>query len=172
METQFSRSRIISGVVLILLGVLFLSYQIAPAWWEWLQLAVSWPLLVIGGGLLFLILGLLTNTPNLAVPACIVGGIGGLLYWQNATGNWESWAYVWTLIPGFAGIGIILSGLLSGQKILQALENGTGAIFSSLIMFAIFGSFLGGMSTLGIYWPVLLIVAGLVVLLRALIRKS
>jgi hypothetical protein len=43
----------------------------------------------------------------MAVAACIIGGIGGILYWQSYTGDWASWAYVWTLIPGFSGIGII-----------------------------------------------------------------
>ncbi len=170
METH-PRSRVVSGLLLIILGLLFLSYQIMPGWWGWLRLDVSWPLIVIGVGVLFLVMGLLTGTPGLAVPACLIGGIGGLLYWQNRTGNWDSWAYVWTLIPGFVGVGVILSGLLGGSKIREALEGGLWTILTSLVMFAIFGSFLGGLDIFGVYWPVLLIVAGLLVFFRALIKR-
>ena len=42
---------------------------------------------------------LLTGQPGMLVPACIVGGIGGMLYWQNLTGDWASWSYSWSLIP-------------------------------------------------------------------------
>jgi hypothetical protein len=170
METH-PRARVASGILLILLGLLFLSYQMMPGWWDWLRLDISWPLIVIGVGLLFLVFGLLTGTPALAVPACVISGIGALLYWQNATGNWGSWAYVWTLIPGFVGVGVILAGLLGGSRIREALEGGSWSIFTSLVMFAIFGSFLGGLNILGIYWPVLLIVAGVLVMARALIRR-
>jgi hypothetical protein len=42
------------------------------------------------------------------------------------TNNWESWAYAWTLIPGFAGIGIywpVLIILLGLWMILRSLFN-------------------------------------------------
>jgi len=106
----------------------------------------------------------------MAVPACIVGGIGCLLYWQNATGNWESWAYAWTLIPGFLGVGILLAGLLEG-RLRQSLDSGIFFIVISLVMFAIFGSFLGGLQIFGLYWPVLLILFGLWMLVRTLFRS-
>ena len=106
----------------------------------------------------------------MAVPACIVGGIGGLLYWQNATGNWESWAYAWTLIPGFVGVGIVLSGLLGGE-IRQSVSGGGWLILISLVLFTIFGSFFGALGIVGDYWPVLLILLGLLILIRSLFRS-
>jgi len=160
------RSSLAGGLVLILLGVLFLAVQLMPG----LQLWFSWPLIIVGVGVLLLILGLVTGAPDMAVPACIVGGIGGLLYWQNSTGNWESWAYAWTLIPGFVGVGIVLSGLLGGKP-RQPVREGGGLILISLVLFTVFGSFLGGLSLLGPYWPVLLIVLGLWVLVRPLFRS-
>ena len=160
------RSSLAGGLVLILLGVLFLAVQLMPG----LQLWFSWPLIIVGVGVLLLILGLVTGVPGLAVPACIVGGIGGLLCWQNSTGNWESWAYAWTLIPGFVGVGTVLSGLLGGET-RQSVRGGGGLILISLVLFAVFGSFLGGLNLLGPYWPVLLIVLGLWVLIRPLFRS-
>src|SRR5690606_17133161 len=138
----------------------------------WLNIEVGWPLIVIGVGVFLFIFGLLVGAPGMSIPACIVGGIGALLYWQNATGNWASWAYVWTLIPGFVGIGIILNGLLGGDKLRDALEGGGWLLIISLILFAVFGSTLGGVNILGPYWPALLILAGLLILARALLRRS
>ena len=160
------RSSLAGGLVLILLGVWFLVAQLVPG----LQIWFSWPLSIVGVGALLLVIGLLTGVPAMAVPACIVGGIGGLLYWQNATGNWESWAYAWTLIPGFVGVGIVLSGLLGGEA-RQAMRGGGWLILISLVLFTVFGSFFGGLGLLGPYWPVLLILLGLLIIVRSLFRS-
>ncbi len=160
------RSSLAGGSILILVGVLFLVVQLVPG----LQLWVSWPLIIIAVGTLLLTIGLLTGISALAIPACIVGGIGGLLYWQNASGDWESWAYVWTLIPGFVGVGTILSGLFGGE-VRQSLGVGGWLILISLVLFAVFGSFLGKTGLLGTYWPVLLIAMGLLLLARPLFQS-
>ena len=160
------KSSLVVGLVLILLGAWFLVVQLVPG----LQIWFSWPLIVVSVGVFLLLLGLLTGAPGLAVPACIVGGIGGLLYWQNATGNWESWSYMWTLIPGFVGVGVVLSGML-GRDGLQAMRGGGSLILISLVLFAIFGSFFGALGMVGDYWPVLLIALGLLMLGRSLFRS-
>ena len=165
MDSQ-RRSSVAGGLVLILLGALFLAVQWVPG----LQLWFSWPLIIIGIGVLLLIVGLLTGVPAMAMPACIVGGIGGLLYWQNATGNWESWAYAWTLIPGFVGVGMVLSGLLGGDT-RQMISGGGWLILISLVLFAVFASFFGALGLVGSYWPVLLIGLGLLVLAQSLFRS-
>ena len=164
------RSNLVVGLLLILLGVWFIAVQFVPELRAWMDIEYAWPLIIVGVGVLLLVIGLLTGAPAMAVPACIVGGIGGLLYWQNATGNWESWAYMWTLIPGFVGVGVVLSALLGGET-RQALSGGAWLILISLVLFAVFGSFLGGLGLLGPYWPVLLIALGLLALLRPLFRS-
>ena len=160
------RSSLAAGLVLILLGAWFLAVQFVPGLQAWF----SWPLIIVGVGVFLLILGLLTGAPGLAVPACIVGGIGGLLYWQDATGNWESWAYAWTLIPGFVGVGVVFAGLLGGEG-RQAVRGGGTLILISLVLFAVFGSFFGALGMVGDYWPVLLIALGLLMLVRPLFRS-
>jgi hypothetical protein len=115
-------------------------------------------LIVIGVGALFL-LGALVGTPPLAVPGSVIAGIGGILYYQNVTGDWASWAYIWALIPGFAGIGTILMGLLTPGGRRNVREGGRLVVIS-LVMFLIFGAFFGGLGRLGQYWPVLLIGIG------------
>jgi hypothetical protein len=163
------RSALVGGIVLILLGILFLAGQIIPGLWDWVG-PLSWPLIVVGVGVFLLLIGLASNAPGMAVPACIVGGIGLLLYWQNATGNWESWAYAWTLIPGFVGVGTLLMGLWTGQW--KTIRGGLWSVLVSLILFVIFSSFFGGPFGLGKYWPVLLIVLGLLSLGRIFVRQK
>jgi hypothetical protein len=165
------RTGLIGGTLLILLGVWFLLVQYVPEFEGLLNIEFSWPLFVIGAGVVLLILGLLTGEPGMAVPACIVGGIGVLLYYQNQTGDWASWAYAWTLIPGFAGVGAILAGLL-GDKPKQSVRDGVNLIIISAVMFVIFSSFLGGQNLLGPYWPVLLILLGVWFLIQPLFRRK
>jgi hypothetical protein len=145
--------------------------QLVPGLEGLFNIEYSWPLFVIAIGVVLFIVGLLSGTPGMAVPACIVGGIGTLLYYQNATGNWASWAYAWTLIPGFAGIGAILAGLL-GDNPSKSYRDGLNLIVISAIMFLIFGSFLGGLNLLGQWWPLLLILLGAWLLIRPLFRKA
>jgi hypothetical protein len=165
---QSRRFALVFGVVLILLGILFLAGQILPGLWGWVG-ELTWPLIVVGVGVLLLVIGVAANAPGMAVPACIVGGIGCLLYWQNATGDWASWAYAWALIPGFVGVGTILMGLWSGQG--KPVREGAWTVLVSLILFAIFGSFFGGLFGLGKYWPVLLILLGLLSLGQYFFRQ-
>ncbi len=169
--SHHQRSNIALGLLLILAGTAFLASQFYPDLAIWRYFAFSWPWWVIGAGALLLVLGLLVGAPGMAVPAVIVAGIGGLLYWQNATDSWGSWAYVWTLIPGFVGLGIMLESLLEG-KFRSGLREGGSLVVISAILFVVFASFLGGPLLLRSYWPVVLILVGLWFIVRSLLRRS
>ena len=135
------RANLAIGILLIIFGGWFLSTEIYPPLKDVINIDTSWPLIVIGVGMLLLILGLIIRVPDLAVPACIVSGIGGILYWQNDTGNWESWSYAWALIPGFVGVGIILARIL-GDNAPHAYREGFRLILISLALFIAFFLFL------------------------------
>ena len=167
---HYQRSNLAVGLILILIGAWFLAIQIFPNLRVWLNLSLSWPVIVIGAGALLLLIGLLAGAPGMAVPAFIVGGIGGLLYYQDLTGNWSSWAYAWTLIPGFAGAGVILSGLL-GNRPKRSLGEGLNLIVISLVLFLVFAAFLGGPNLFGPFWPLLIILLGLWLIIRPLFRR-
>jgi hypothetical protein len=170
METS-RRSGLVGGLILILVGGAFLAAQFVPGLREWFRAADSWPLIVIGVGGLMLVLAVALSTPPLAVPGCIVGGIGCLLFYQNATGNWESWAYAWTLIPGFVGFGVMLAALMQGQS-RKGITAGLWLMLISLLGFFVFGSFMG-LGRFSPYWPVLLVLGGLLILGQTLFgRKS
>lgn len=167
--TPKNRSNLVIGGLLIFLGIVLLLGQWMPGLRAWLGDVFDWPFIVVGVGLFLLVMGLLTRTPAMAVPACIVGGIGLLLFWQNATGNWDSWTYAWTLIPGFVGVGILLAGFLGGDT-RESSSAGLWLITISLILYAVFGSFLGGWGQLWRYWPAVLILLGLSILVRSFLQ--
>ena len=168
------RSRLTVGVLLVALGVGFLVLQLMPGLADWFRVTLSWPLIIVGVGVLVLVVGLLSAAPETAIGACVVAGIGGILYYQNLTGNWESWAYAWTLIPGFTGVGMVIAGLL-GSRVPRSISRGLNQIIASVILFLIFGSIFGpifgGFSFLGPYWPLLLVAAGLLIIIRALLHR-
>ncbi|MEA2008003.1 MAG: hypothetical protein U9O54_02700 [Chloroflexota bacterium] len=161
------RTSIIGGALLILIGGALLAVQILPNFY----IPFSWPWIVIGVGLFLFALGAATGEPGMAIPACIVGGIGGILAYQNVTGDWASWSYIWALIPGFVGVGILLAKLLGGEKDTSLWDIGW-LILISLILFTVFGSFFGDLGVVGDYWPVLLILLGLGLLVRPFLRRN
>jgi hypothetical protein len=165
-----TRSNWALGVILILVGGWFLAIQIAPDLNDWFWDIFDWPYIIIAVGVFLLLFGILAGTPGLSVPASIVTGIGGILAYQNTTGNWESWAYIWTLIPGFVGIGVILSALL-GDGGNEGIRSGLTLVFISAIMFLIFSSIMGA-NPLGAWWPILLILLGVWLLIQPFFRRK
>ena len=164
------RSNIVLGLILVLVGAWFLAQQFFPELRLWESLNLDWPFYAVLFWIFLLLVALLLGAPGLAVPATVVAGIGALLYWQESTGNWESWAYAWTLIPGFVGLGLILAGLLEGN-LRAGLRRGGGLVVLSVILFAVFASTLGGPEWLGAYWPALLILIGAWFIVRAFLRR-
>ncbi|GJM40232.1 MAG: hypothetical protein DHS20C20_05140 [Ardenticatenaceae bacterium] len=153
------QSSIIIGTILIIVGVLFLLAQFFPNLIPHFDMSQQWPLIVVAvGGLL--LLSALFGTPELAIPGSIVTGIGGILYVQNLTNTWSSWSYVWALIPGFVGIGLLIAGTL-GHERRRSWREGSRLILISGVMFVIFGAFFNGLGNIGQYWPILLIGLGL-----------
>ena len=161
-----NRSSLILGILLILFGGWLVVTRQVPALQDWLENNFSWPMWTIGAGLLVLLIGLITGAPGMAVPASIIAGIGGILYYQNSTGDFGSWSYMWALIPGFVGIGTILAGLL-GENTRANLAHGLNLMAISTVLFLVFGTFFGGLAILGDYGAaILLILLGLYVLAR------
>ncbi len=108
----------------------------------------------------------------MAIPAAIVTGIGCILYVQDVNEDFLSWSYMWTLIPGFVGVGLILTGLL-GENTRKNISSGVNLIVISAVLFLIFGTLLGGLSILGPYGPAILLIAlGVYILARGFLRPK
>lgn len=161
------RKGIVGGIILILLGLLFLASELYPqifSFWDW-------PFIIIGLGGVFLLWAILAGTGGLAVPGAILTGIGAILYYQNLTGDWASWSYIWAIIPGFVGLGVIISGIINGN-FKEAFTGGLTLLVISGVLFFAFGSAFGLEHELVKYWPVLLIVLGLIALVRVIFPRN
>ena len=167
---RLNRTQLALGILLVLLGVWFIAVRQVPVLQPFANLTWDWPFYVIGAGVALLLIGLVTGAPRMAIPAAIVAGIGGVLYYQNVSQDWESWEFMWTLVPGFVGVGTILAGLF-GDGLRQNFGRGINLIVISAVLFLVFAVIFNRISILGNYGvAVLLIVLGLYVIGRGLIR--
>ncbi len=127
------------GMVLIVLGALFLLGQVVDFGdiiGNW-----GWPFFIILPGLLMLIWSIIggKSVSGLAIPGSIVTTVGLILFFQNATDRYESWAYAWGLITAAAGFGRYLQSSLNGDAAGRA--QGLQAARVGLILFVGFGAF-------------------------------
>ena len=167
-----NRSNLVLGLLLIVVGGWLIATRQVPALQEWLDDNFIWPMYTIVAGLLILLIGLFTGNPGMGIPASIVAGIGGILYYQEVNSDYSSWSYMWALIPGFVGVGEILTGLL-GDNTRHNLSRGLRKIVISAVLFLVFATLFGGLSILGTYGaPILIILLGLYILARGFLRRS
>ena len=167
-----NRSNLALGIILLAVGGWLLVSRQVPEIQEWLSDHSTGSIYTIGAGILILLIGLITNAPGMAVPASIVAGIGGILYYQEVNSAYASWSYMWTLIPGFVGVGSILTGIL-GENSRRNFKSGFRLLVISAVMFVIFGSFLGGLELFSEFvLPIILIALGLYVLARGFMRGN
>ncbi len=152
------------GGLLMLLGVLWLVAQFVD-----LNLgALFWPWWVILPGLALLAWGLLArdnSSLGLSIAGSIVTMTGLLLFFQQLTGQFQTWAYAWALVaPGGVALGTILYGIKANDS--ARLRDGTRLLGISAAIFAVgflFFEVIIGLSGFGLgfwAWPSLLIVVG------------
>jgi hypothetical protein len=163
------------GVILIGLGLVFLLGSIFRInIWGFL-----WPFIILAAGAMFFA-GMAAggrSTGALAIPGSIITTIGLILLVQNIFGIWATWSYAWGLIISGVGVGLLIFSSWSGIPELRYV--GRIVIMVGLALFFIFGIFfelgaalLGMRSPGGLFWPVLLILAGLYVLVgRPLLQR-
>jgi hypothetical protein len=162
------------GLVLVVVGVFFLIMRL----FEIDLSTYGWPLYVIIPGLTLLIVGFVSLGTGALVPGGIVTITGLILAAQNATGDWASWAYAWTLVvPGGAGLGLFMQGLRVHDP--KQVRLGRNLMFWAALMFMIgfvifesifniSGQDFGIVSRAAL--PVLLIIIGVTLLLRSMQR--
>ncbi len=166
-----NRSQLALGLILILLGALFIAQRQVPVLGQWLGMYLAWPFNMITIGVGLFLMGLLFGSPGMAIPAAIVSGIGCIFIYQNAYNDPASWSFMWTLIPGFVGVGTIFAGTLSRDT--SQARSGLNLIVISAISFVVFAAIFGRLGILGPYGPAaLLILVGLWFLARGFINRS
>lgn len=160
------RKGFVAGILLIVLGGFFLAAQLMPEIFGY----IFWPFILVGIGGVFLLSALLTRTGGLAIPGSILLGLGGIFYYQTMTNDWSSWSYIWTLIPGFVGIGVIIAGLLSRNGA-RFDSGGLVLVAISAMGFMLFGGMFSLYLDFSTMWPIFLIGMGVITLFGALFRK-
>ena len=160
-RNNMRRTNLTWGIILLGLGAAFLLNQFFPALFNWF----SWPWIMIVIGILFATAALINRVGGLMVPGVILIGVGGIFLYQVQTDNPSMWSYAWGLMLAFAGLGIIIGGLID-YHMRPARRYGAVMVVAGLVFFAIFGAFDIDPGILR-FWPVLLILFGLWVLYQA-----
>jgi hypothetical protein len=176
MGDRQNRSRIVVGAILVLLGLFFLFSQFLNTVFHIRIGEFTWPLLILIPGILLYLLAFASDEKagrSLVVVGSIVTAVGLLLFFQNVTDLWATWAYAWAFIfPTSVGLGQIVYGSLRGQKDLMR-EGWNLAKVGGIILLAGFTFFelLIGVSGFrffglrGFCFPAVLIIGGLLFIL-------
>jgi hypothetical protein len=163
------------GIVLVVVGLFFLAVRLANVDLG----AYGWPLFIVIPGLTLLIVGFVSLGTGAAIPGGILTMVGLVLAYQNSSGNWASWIYVWPLVaPGGVGVGLFLQGMRDRNQGL--IKQGRSLIVIAFLIFMIgfvfFESILHLTGTdYGLFGkvalPGLLVVIGVALLVRSLQRS-
>jgi hypothetical protein len=173
-----NRGRAVLGVLLVAIGVVGLT-----ATWAGFDVDTwigehGWPIFVIVPGLLLWALAFVPRPPagvGFAIAGRIVTSVGLLLWYQDTTDHWESWAYAWALIgPCAAGLGLLLYGLVTQTH--QMVRQGVWIASIGFVVFVVGALFFESIFEtgrvpfdLGDAWPVVLIGIGIVVIVASLL---
>lgn len=159
---------VIGGLVLITLGVLFLLGNLMRVD----IMGALWPLIVVAFGAMFFVAMFMQgkSAGGLAIPGSMFVVLGLILFAQSVFGNWESWAYSWSLFA-IAGVGIGLVIFSGWSDKPQLKRPGYTMIVLGLIFFVVFGTFFETLFGLfgsgmrgGLWLPLVLIGFGVVLL--------
>ena len=169
MNTLSNRTPIVAAGLLIGLGILFLAINLLG-----IDFGRVWPIIFIVIAIGFYLPAILLPEARAAlaalfIPGTIMLGLGLIFFYNTLTGDWESWAYAWSLIPAFVGLGMIFAARIGNWG--QALV--TVGLWLALIGGAIFGimAMLFGSQAFSAIGPIVLIVLGVLMLFRSMQRS-
>lgn len=164
-DKRHNSGALVGGSLLILFGLLALLTQLFSGFNFW---GTFWPFLIMGIGAMFFV-GMFAggkSVAGLAIPGSIIIVAGLMMFIQNLTNHWESWAYGWTVILMSVGLGIFIMGLYAGNE--SQRQSGLRVIKVGLVMFILFGAFFemifNSFGLSNILFPVALILLGLYLL--------
>jgi Domain of unknown function (DUF5668) len=131
--------RTLGAIALIVVGGIFLAsnvFGIDFDFWDSI-----WPLIIIAPGVLMLAQAFTggKNSEGFVYPGSIITGTGLILLYQNITGHWESWSYLWALYPVFIGLALTFHGRRTNNH--NNVETGHRMVTGGLVMLLIFGAF-------------------------------
>ncbi len=177
-NSSIDRGSLLLGATLLVIGAVWILGQ-------FLKIPIAgylWPLAIILPGIFIFISALNMERSGgdaLAVLGSILTSVGLLLFVQQLTHTWASWAYAWALIaPTSIGVGQIIYGNIKKHEPLvktgiQMVKVGLWIFFIGFVFFELIIGLNGfGISRFGLpVIPVILIGLGALILIRAIVFK-
>ena len=177
--TDRSRALILGGVLIAIGLVAFAMQQTGIDVTDWLG-GSGWTLFILVPGVALLLAAIVAEdgpAQGLTTAGAIVTTVGGLLLYQDQTGNYESWAYAWALIPMAVGASLIVHGLRVGRPDLVGVGARMVAILGVVLVAGAWyfeSIFRTGRVPfdLGDAWPLAIVGVGVIVLLYSLLKPA
>jgi len=174
------RPALILGGVLIAIGlVAFAMQQTGFDLTDWLG-GSGWTLFILVPGVALLLAAIVAEdgpAQGLTTAGAIVTTVGGLLLFQDQTGNYASWAYAWALIPMAVGGSLMVHGLRVGRRDLVGVGARMVAVLAVVLVAGAWyfeSIFRTGRVPfdLGDAWPLAIVGVGVIVLLYSLLKPA
>jgi hypothetical protein len=167
-STSDNRGSVVMGGILIIIGAIFLFVNVFQ-----INFGEIWPIIffIIGAGFYLPVLLMPKERQGMAafmIPGTIMFGMGSIFFFNILTDNWGSWAYIWTLIPASAGLGVLLAARV-GNWGGDTMKVGFWMFVISTGVCLILAAFFGG-GNAGLVGAVLLIVLGVFLLIQSIRR--
>lgn len=161
-----NRGTVILGTFLIAIGAIYLLLNLVPG----VQTGQTWPVIFFFLAAafylpVFLWPGARRGLAGLFIPGSIMLVLGLIFLYDVVTQDWGSWAYAWLLIPGAVGLGLLLGSAAGGWG-RGPSQTGVWMFAADLGLFALFATIFGNNPAIKTFGPVLIILAGVLVLLR------
>jgi hypothetical protein len=145
------RGSIIFGVVLIVIGVIFLVFAMVPG----LSLSLSWPVIFYILAAAFAVPYFVwpearTGLAALFIPGSVFLSLGLIFTYTVISNDWVAWAYAWLLLVAGVGLGLALASTL-GNWGNTGLWIGIWMLGISTGLFGLFATLFGAplLKTLG-----------------------
>jgi len=161
-----NRITVILGTFLVAIGVVFLLLNLIPG----VNMGQTWPVIFFFLTVAFYLPSLLwpsarRGLAGLFIPGSIMLVLGLIFLYNVLTRDWASWAYAWLLIPGGVGLGLMLGANIGGWGRGPA-QTGLWLMGVDLGLFALFATIFGDNVIIRTFGPVVIILAGVVILVR------
>jgi hypothetical protein len=139
-----------AGILLLIVGLVVLASEPLLNFVNGLtageELLRWWPIVALVLSLFFLIPGLLGG-PNrrlragMMIPGALLAGIGGALLYTSLADRWDSWAYLWSVIPFSFGLGMYAAGWIADAPAFKWIGSATagGGVLAYLVFATAFG---------------------------------
>ena len=134
--TDYRRSSAAS--ILIVVVLIIIAAHLIPDLVPWFDTKQHWPLTTVVVGAALLVAGVIAWR-LLILPGLLTLATGLILWYQNETNDWSSWAYLWALYPMVVGVGFMMLGALKGRLMAGFQRAGIPFVLGALAFMIVKG---------------------------------